>query len=286
MDGQLRISLYDRSGDFNFHITNFPFLSSNVQFSPYYSVFLSQLIRYVRDSSSYECFILRVMRLSNKLGYVGERFKSSLMKTYGWYGDLIQQYEVALFQILYDILEPYHIQWLLPLIRHNTNSWRFYRAALTLLPSFTYSICQILPEVFVEHLQWVRYANNDVYSSGHLVLSRLGLTDVLIVEICDTLNHTLNQLVAFSTDLTWSPILTLLLSIGSIEHLQRMRYAKRGRLLILIRTHDPVPFGTYRCFNCWDLWHSSSYIKPTRDLFHRLDVICCFVSSCKDIFTA
>ena len=90
-DGQLRTSLYDKRDDFNFHITNFPFLSSNVPSSPAYGVFISQLIRYARACSSYECFILRAMRLSNKLlgqGYVKERLKSSLRKFYGRYGDL------------------------------------------------------------------------------------------------------------------------------------------------------------------------------------------------------
>ena len=33
-DGQLRTSLYDKRDDFNFHITNFPFLSSNIPSSP------------------------------------------------------------------------------------------------------------------------------------------------------------------------------------------------------------------------------------------------------------
>ena len=66
-DGQLRTSLYDKRDDFNFHITNFPFLSSNIPSSPAYGVFISQLIRYARACSSYECFILRAMRLSNKL---------------------------------------------------------------------------------------------------------------------------------------------------------------------------------------------------------------------------
>ena len=47
-DGQLRTSLYDKRDDFNFHITNFPFLSSNIPSSPAYSVFISQLIRYAR----------------------------------------------------------------------------------------------------------------------------------------------------------------------------------------------------------------------------------------------
>ena len=72
-DGQLHTSLYNKRGDFNFHITNFPFLSSNIPFSPAYGVFISQLVRYARASSSYECFILRAVPLSNKLlgqGYV------------------------------------------------------------------------------------------------------------------------------------------------------------------------------------------------------------------------
>ena len=62
-DGQIRTSLYDKRDDFNFHITNFPFLSSNTPSSPAYGVFISQLIRYARACSSYECFILRAMRL-------------------------------------------------------------------------------------------------------------------------------------------------------------------------------------------------------------------------------
>ena len=82
-DGQLHTSIYDKRDDFNFHITNFPFLSSNIPTSPAYGVFISQLIRYARACSSYECFILRATRLSNRLleqGYVKERLKSSLRK--------------------------------------------------------------------------------------------------------------------------------------------------------------------------------------------------------------
>ena len=58
-DGQRRTSIYDKRGDFNFHITNFPFLGSNIPSSPAYGVFISQLIWYARACSSYECFILR-----------------------------------------------------------------------------------------------------------------------------------------------------------------------------------------------------------------------------------
>ena len=112
-DGQLHTSIGDKHGDFNYHITNVPFLSSNIQTSPAYGVFISQLIRYARVCYSYGCFILRATRLSNKFlehGYVKEHLKSSLRKFYGRYGVLIKQYEVSLSQMLIDILWPDHIQ--------------------------------------------------------------------------------------------------------------------------------------------------------------------------------
>ena len=132
-DGQLRTSLYDKRDDFNFNIKNFPFLSSNIPSSPAYGVFISQLIRYARACSSYECFILRAARLSSKLlrqGYVRERLKSSLRKFYGRYGDLIKHYEVSLSQMLHDILGHGHIQWHPQLIRHYTNLRTYYRTGL------------------------------------------------------------------------------------------------------------------------------------------------------------
>ena len=145
-DGQLRTSLYDKRDDFNFrcdgasvllyftsHITNFPFLSSNIPSSPAYGVFISQLIRYARACSSYECFILRAERLSSKLlghGYVMERLKSSLRKFYGRYGDLIKHYEVSPSQMLHDILGHDHVQLHPQLIRHYTNLRTYYRTGL------------------------------------------------------------------------------------------------------------------------------------------------------------
>ena len=39
-DGKLHTSLYDKCDDFNFHITNFPFLSSSIPSSPAYGVFI------------------------------------------------------------------------------------------------------------------------------------------------------------------------------------------------------------------------------------------------------
>ena len=121
---------YDKRDDFNFHITNFPFLSSNIPSSPAYGVFISQLIRYSRACSSYECFILRARRLSSKLlkqGYLAERLKSSFRKLYGRYGDLIQQYEVSLSRMLNDILI-LDQQWLPNQSDFPPISWPWYRA--------------------------------------------------------------------------------------------------------------------------------------------------------------
>ena len=88
-------------------------MSSNIPSSPAYGVFISQLIRYARACSSYECFILRAARFSSKLpgqGYVMERLKSPLKNFYGRYGDLIKHDEVSLSQMLHDILGHDHIQ--------------------------------------------------------------------------------------------------------------------------------------------------------------------------------
>ena len=138
-NGQLCSSLYDKRDDFNFHVTYFPFLNSNIPSSPAYGVFILQLILYARACSSNECFILITVRLSNKLlgqGYVKERLKSSLRKFYGRYGDLTEQYEVPLSRMLHDILDDDHIQWHPPLIRHYTNFWPL--LIWTLLPNLTF----------------------------------------------------------------------------------------------------------------------------------------------------
>ena len=81
---------------------------------------------FLSHNSYHQCFILRAMRLSNKLlgqGYVKERLKSSVRKFYGRYGDLTKEYEVPLSRMLHDILDDDHIQWHPPLIGHYTNFW-------------------------------------------------------------------------------------------------------------------------------------------------------------------
>ena len=44
--GKLSTRLYDKCDDFDFHILNFPYLSSNIPSGPSYGVYISQLIRY------------------------------------------------------------------------------------------------------------------------------------------------------------------------------------------------------------------------------------------------
>ena len=47
-DGKLYTRLFNKRDDFDFPIVNLPNLSSNIQESPAYGVFVSQLIRYAR----------------------------------------------------------------------------------------------------------------------------------------------------------------------------------------------------------------------------------------------
>ena len=43
--GRLSTRLYDKHNDFDFHIVNFPFFSSNIPSGPSYGVYILQLIR-------------------------------------------------------------------------------------------------------------------------------------------------------------------------------------------------------------------------------------------------
>ena len=48
--------LYNTRDDFNFHIVNFPFLSSNIPHGSSYGVYILKVIRYARSSSHYDDF--------------------------------------------------------------------------------------------------------------------------------------------------------------------------------------------------------------------------------------
>ena len=96
-NNQLYTKLYDKHDDFDFHIVNFPCLSSNIPSSPSYGVYISQLIRYARCCSYYDdfgyCHKLLVDRLLSQ-GYEVEHLRNSIKKFYGRYPpDLIGKYQ-------------------------------------------------------------------------------------------------------------------------------------------------------------------------------------------------
>ena len=66
-NNRLYTKLYDKHDDFDFHIVNFRFLSSNIPSSPSYGVYISQLIRYERCSSYYDDFGYRDKPLADRL---------------------------------------------------------------------------------------------------------------------------------------------------------------------------------------------------------------------------
>ena len=94
--GKLSTRLYDKRDDFDFHIVNFPFLSSNIPSGPSYGVYISQLIRYARCCSHYDDFRYRHKCLVDRLlsqGYKALRLEKSFKKFYGRYQDLIEKYQ-------------------------------------------------------------------------------------------------------------------------------------------------------------------------------------------------
>ena len=184
-------------------------------------VFISQLIRYARACSSYECFILRATRLSNKLleqGYAKERLKSSLWKFYGRYGDLIKQYHVSLSQMLNDILWPDHIQWQPP------TDQTLYRTR----PFTEFWV------VSIEHLRRVWHANR----------GRLLPPDTWSYPIWDLhLFHQIETTPPTCDAYRIWPIYRIYITEleVSTKYMQRVWQASRGRWLL--RTPGPVPLG-------------------------------------------
>ena len=125
----------------------FPYnkLSVHIPSSPVFGDFISQLIRYARACSSYECFILRDRRLSSKLlkhGYLVECLKSSSRKFLSRYG-----------------LPLTNVKW-------HSGSWptvtsqpiRLSTNSMTLIPSVTFTELWV---VSMEHLQRVWHASRE-----------------------------------------------------------------------------------------------------------------------------
>ena len=94
--GKLSTMLYDKRDDFDFHIVNFPFLSSNIPPGPSNGVYISQLIRCARCCSHHNDFRYRHKCLVDRLlsqCYIALRAEKSFKKFYGRYQDLIEKYQ-------------------------------------------------------------------------------------------------------------------------------------------------------------------------------------------------
>ena len=105
--GKLSARLYDKCDDFDFHIVNFPFLSSNITSGPSYGVYISQLIRYARCRSHYNDFRYRKNCLVDQLlsqGCVALWLEKSFKKFYVTcrHQDLIEKHQRSVKEMVND----------------------------------------------------------------------------------------------------------------------------------------------------------------------------------------
>jgi hypothetical protein len=101
----LHFSIYDKRDDFSFEIVNFPFLDSCIPRKPALGIFLSQLIRYARISSSYQDFCNRSLLLSKKLqnqGYSYLELRKLTIRFFHERGNLLEKYNQRNINIFID----------------------------------------------------------------------------------------------------------------------------------------------------------------------------------------
>ena len=95
--GKLSTRLYDKRDNFDFHIVNFPFLSSNIPSGLFYGVYISQLLdmydavhtKMISDIATSAWLI----DFSHKAIERALRLEKSFKKFYGRYQDLIEKYQ-------------------------------------------------------------------------------------------------------------------------------------------------------------------------------------------------
>ena len=102
-NGIVPSKIYDKRDDFNFEIVNFPFLDGDVPRSPFYGVYISQLIRFARVCSNVDDFNNRNLVLTAKLlkhGYRYHKIRKAFSKFYFRYSELIVRYNIGLKTLL------------------------------------------------------------------------------------------------------------------------------------------------------------------------------------------
>ena len=100
---RFKTKIYDKRDDFNFNITNFPFLDGDVPLAPSYGVYISQLVRFARVCTTFEDFNERNLAITSKLLQQGYRFPkliNTFKKFYSRYEHLMTKYGVTRKQLI------------------------------------------------------------------------------------------------------------------------------------------------------------------------------------------
>ena len=214
-DGQLHTSIYDKSDDFNFHITNFPFLSSNIPTSPAYGIFISQ--QRVRLSNrgrlllrtpgpvpfgtcicfnnetilSWTCHVYGPFEFRTSLG------TSILLIRYARACSVCECFILRATRLSNKLIEQEYIKESL-----KSSLRKFYGRYGNVIKQYAVSLSQMINDIlWPDHIQWQHLTDQTLYRTRPF-------TEFWVV---------------------------------SIQHLRRVWHADRGRLLL--RTPGPVPFG-------------------------------------------
>ena len=102
-DGFVQTKIYDKRDGFDFDIVNFPFVDGDVPRSPSYGVYISQLIRFARESSHVDAFNTRNKVLTAKIlrqGYRYHKIRQAFSKFYRRHFDIVSKYNVGLKTLL------------------------------------------------------------------------------------------------------------------------------------------------------------------------------------------
>ena len=102
-NGIVSSKIYDKRGDFNFEIVNFPFRDGDVPRFTSYGVYISQRISFARVCSNVDDFNYRNLFLTAKLlnqGYRYHKIQKVFSKFYHRHSELIVKYNVGLKTLL------------------------------------------------------------------------------------------------------------------------------------------------------------------------------------------
>ena len=98
VDGEYKISLYDKRDDYNFEIVNFPWMDSNIPEAPTYGIYISRLIAFARACDDYQDFSYRHKNLVTKLqsqGFTTSGLKAKFIVFFNKYNVLVNKYQLT-----------------------------------------------------------------------------------------------------------------------------------------------------------------------------------------------